>query len=109
MSDTIEKALKALTEFESQLDSAKSGASEAKKQMLKKAGEWAEKAKSEAISVAQGASAQAVSETRRAAEVEADSIRREGRLALKNFEESMSKRMPEAADLVTRALLGESG
>jgi vacuolar-type H+-ATPase subunit H len=108
MSKTIEEALKALTEFESQLDSAKAGASEAKRQMVKEASELAEKAIAAAVAEAQRIAQETVSKARMEAEAEAESIRNDGVSALKAFESALTKHKPEAAELVTKALLGEN-
>jgi vacuolar-type H+-ATPase subunit H len=108
MSNAIEEALRALTEFESELDSAKAIASEGKQQMVKRAGEWAEAAKAEAIAEARRIASETVSRARSEAEKEAASMRKKGELALEGFEQSLSKRMAEAAELAARALLGES-
>ncbi len=108
MSKAIEETLKALTEFESQLTSAKTDASEAKRLMVKKAGEWAEAAKAEAIAEAQRIAAETVSKARTEAEAEAASIRDRGESALKGSEDLWSKHEEEAAELVTQVLLGES-
>jgi vacuolar-type H+-ATPase subunit H len=108
MSNAIEEALKALTEFESQLDSAKAGASEAKRQMVREAGELAEKARAAAVAEAQRIAQETVSKARIEAEDEAESIRNDGLSALKAFEDALPKHKPEAAELVTRALLGET-
>jgi vacuolar-type H+-ATPase subunit H len=108
MSKAIEETLKALAEFESQLDSAKAGASEAKRQMVKEAGELAEKARAAAIAEAQRIVQEMVSKARMEAEAKAESIRNDGLSALKAFEGALSKHKPEAAELATRLLLGET-
>jgi vacuolar-type H+-ATPase subunit H len=108
MSNAIEETLKALTEFESQLDSAKSDAAEAKRTMVKNASEWAEEAKAAALARANEAADLTISKAREQAEAEAAEIRVKGKRDLADFEESLSGNESEAADLVTKRLLGES-
>lgn len=109
MSNVIEETLKALTEFESQLDSARADASEARRRMVKNAAEWAESAKAKAIASAHQIASETVSKAKEEAKKEAESIRKNEQAALKSFEGSMSKRKSEAAELVADRLLGESG
>ncbi len=108
MSKVIEETLKALTEFESQLDVARSEASDAKRQMAKKASEWAEAARTSAMDEAKRMASETVEAARRAAQLEADSIKKKGASELKRFEESLGKHEREAAELVAKRLLGES-
>jgi len=107
MPQTIEETVKALTEFEADLDKVKSEVLEVKKKMVKDAGDWAESAKNSAMAEAQKLAAQRLSEARRVAEAEAAEIGRKGQAATRKFEESISKHKREAADLVLRRLLGE--
>jgi vacuolar-type H+-ATPase subunit H len=109
MSNVIEETLKALTEFESQLNSARTDASEARRQMVKNAAEWAESAKAKAIASARRIASETASKAREEAEREAESIRKKEQATLKVFEGSMSRRKSEAAELVADRLLGESG
>ena len=53
MTQVIEEAVKALAEFEAELDRIKTDASEAKKRLVKAAADEAEKAKSDALAKAQ--------------------------------------------------------
>ncbi len=108
MSKVIEDTLKALTEFETALDSAKAAASEAKRQMVKKAGEWADGARATAVAEAQRMASETVSRAKSEAEAEAESIRAKGKSALKSFEGGLSKHESEAAKLVAEKLLGEA-
>ncbi len=108
MSKTIEDTLKALVEFESELDVARADASEARIQMVKKAGEWAERAKADAIAKAQQVAAETLARARDEAEKEAESIRKKGEAALKGFQGSISKHQSDAAQMVAKILLGES-
>jgi vacuolar-type H+-ATPase subunit H len=107
MSTAIEETLKALTEFESRLDGARAEASEAKRQMLKLAAEWAETAKGAAIAEAQRIASDAITKAKKEAEKEAESIAKKGQVAVKRFEESLSKQRSKASELVARTLLGE--
>jgi vacuolar-type H+-ATPase subunit H len=107
MSTAIEETLKALTEFESRLDGAKAEASEARRQMLKMAAEWAEAARGAAVAEAQKIASEAVAKAKKEAEKEAESIAKKGQVAVKHFEASLSKQKSKAAELVTKTLLGE--
>lgn len=107
MSKAIEETLKALTAFESQLDAAKAEALEARRVMIKRAGEWAEAAKAESLAEAQRIAAETVTKAQVKAEAEGQSTRSKGETVLKSFEESLTRRKEEAAELVTRMLLGE--
>jgi vacuolar-type H+-ATPase subunit H len=108
MSSAIESTVKALVEFESELDKAKVEASEAKRRAMKDAADWAEAAKSSAISKAQEMAAEKVSRAKKDAEAEAEAIRKKGQVDLKAFESSISKHRSKAADLVAARLLGET-
>ncbi len=107
MSKVIEETVKVLTEFESQLDSAKADASEARKRIVKNAGEWAQSAKASALARAEEKATNSVSQARKAAQIEADEIKKKGQAGLKKYEETMQKHMGEAAELVVSRLLGE--
>jgi vacuolar-type H+-ATPase subunit H len=107
MSTAIEETLKALTEFEAQLDSAKADAAEAKRLMIKNASDWGAAAKASAIADAQRIAAETISAARKEAESEAEKIRKEGQVSMKKLEESLSRRRAAASELVTKRLLGE--
>jgi vacuolar-type H+-ATPase subunit H len=108
MSSTIEATVKALVDFESQLDAAKAEAAEAKRRTMKDAADWADAAKSSAISKAQQIASQRVSKAREDAEAEAESIRKKGESDLKGFVGSISRHRSKAAELVASRLLGET-
>ena len=108
MSRVVEDTVKALIEFESTLDRVKAESAEAKKHMIKSSGEWAASAKNTTLARAQEIAAQRLEAARREAESEAETIRKRGQAEMKRFEESISKRKKEAAELVTKRLLGES-
>ena len=107
MSKTIEETIKALTEFESDLDSAMAEAVEARKKLSKNAVEWAASARDAAVTKAQRIASETVEKARKEAEREAAEIRRKGQASLKKQEESMVKHKAEAVELVTKRLLGE--
>jgi len=107
MPQTIENTVKALTDFEAELDSVKGEVLEAKKKMVKDAGDWAEAARNLAIGAAQKLADQRLSEARSEAEAEAAEIRKNGQEATRKFEESISNHKKEAVELVLRRLLGE--
>jgi len=108
MSSVIEATVKALVEFESELDKAKAEAAEAKRRATKDAADWAEAAKASAISKAQEIGARRVADAKAEAESEAERIRQKGASDLKAFESSISRHRSKAADLVASRLLGET-
>ncbi|MDA4125743.1 MAG: hypothetical protein OK452_00855 [Thaumarchaeota archaeon] len=108
MSSAIEETVKALVEFESELDTAKAEISEAKKRTMKDAADWAGSAKASAISKAQEIATKTVAKAREAAEAEAAKIRKKGESDLKAFESSISKHKSEAAEMVASRLLGDA-
>jgi vacuolar-type H+-ATPase subunit H len=108
MSSAIEETVKALVEFESELDAAKAEVSETRKKTMKDAADWAEAAKASAISKAQDIASKTVAKAREDAEVEAAKIGKKGESDLKAFELSISKHMSKAAELVASRLLGET-
>jgi vacuolar-type H+-ATPase subunit H len=107
MSSAIEETVKALVEFESELDAAKTDISEAKARTMKNAANWAEAAKASAVSKAQEIASKTVAKAREDAEAEAAKIRKKGESDLKAFESSISKHKSKAAELVASRLLGE--
>jgi vacuolar-type H+-ATPase subunit H len=107
MSSAIEQTVKALVEFEAQLDSAKSELQDAGKRTMKDAAGWAEAAKVAAISKAQEIASNNVAAAREEAESEADKIRKKGDMDLKDFEASIGKQKKKASELVASRLLGE--
>jgi vacuolar-type H+-ATPase subunit H len=108
MSSAIERTVKALVEFESELDRAKDEVTEAKRRTMKEATDWAEAARATAVSRAQDIASRRVSKAKEEAEAEADTIRKKGESDLKAFESSISKHRLEAARLVGSRLLGET-
>jgi vacuolar-type H+-ATPase subunit H len=108
MSSAIQSTIKALVEFESELDRAKAEILDAKRTTTQNALGWAEDAKSSAVSKAQEIASQRVANAREDAEAEADRIRMKGKSDLEDFEDSISRNMPKAAELVAARLLGES-
>lgn len=108
MSSAIEGTVKALVEFESELDRAKAEVSEAKRKTMKDAADWAEAAKASAVSKAQQIASRRVAKAKEDAEGEARKIREKGDADLKSFESSISRRRSKAAELVATRLLGET-
>ncbi len=108
MSTAIEDTVKALVGFESELDRAKAGASEARKKGLKDAADWAEAASAAAISKARETASRRVARAREEAEAEAKKIREKGDVDLKTFESSISKHKSKAVELAASRLLGET-
>ncbi len=108
MSAAIEETVKALVEFEAELDRAKAGASEAKKKGLKDTTDWAEAARASAISKAREAASGRIARAREEAEAEAKKIREKGDAELGAFESSLSKHRSKAVELAASKLLGET-
>ncbi|HXW36441.1 MAG TPA: hypothetical protein VEJ36_00845 [Nitrososphaerales archaeon] len=108
MSQALEEAIKALKEFESSLDSIKAEAADSKKRIVKSASDWAESAKSRAITKARSDAEHDVARVRGAANKEAEKIKDAGEDALAEFKEMISKKKATAVDHVTKRLLGDS-
>ena len=108
MPSAIEQTVKALVEFESALDAAKAEVSDAKRRAMKDALDWAEAARSSAITQATELAARRVAEAKAEAEAQAKNIREEGESELQEFEVSISRHKAEAAEFAASSLLGES-
>ena len=108
MSSAIEATVKALVEFEAELESAKAEAADSKRRTMKDALDWAEAARSSAVSKAQEIASERVAKAREEAEAEAGEIREKGAISLREFELSISKHTAEAAELVASRLVGGS-
>ena len=108
MSAAIEQTVKALVEFEAQLDSAKAALLDAGKKATKDASDWAEGAKAAAVSKAREIASSDLAVARKEAEAEGEKIREKGEADLKAFESSISKYKSRASELVVSRLLGES-
>ncbi len=106
MTQTIEEAVKALAEFEAELERIKSEASEAKKRLLKTATDEAERAKLAAVAKAQRIADERLKVAKREAEKEAESIARKGEASLNELKATISRRKAEAVELAMRRLLG---
>ena len=107
MNSAIEETIKALTEFESALDSAKDEAEAGTKKLIKDATDWAESARTSAISKAQQIASDRIEKAKADAEKEATSIRKKGESALGEFEGSISKKKGKASERVVARLLGK--
>jgi vacuolar-type H+-ATPase subunit H len=107
MGSPIEATVKALIEFESELDRIKTEALEANKKMIKYADGLAESAKSDGFSKAQQQVSERLARARTEAESKAESIRKMGESSLKSLEASISRRRAEAVEEVVGRLLGE--
>jgi vacuolar-type H+-ATPase subunit H len=106
MSQVIEETIKVLTEFEAELDRIKSDAVEARKRLVKSAGDWAGEAKIEAIAEAHRMAEQTLAAAKAEAETEAESIKSAGRTSLESFKGRIAGHKKEAVQLVTKRLLG---
>ena len=107
MVSVVETTVKALIEFETELETAKAEAQEAKAKLVKDAVGLAESARAGAVSKAQQQASERLASARAEAEVEAESIRKKGESSLKSFEESISKRKAKATEGIVGRLLGE--
>ena len=108
MGSLIETTVKALIEFDSELDRAKAEALEVEKKMVKDAVGLAESARSAAISKAQQQVSERLAKARAEGEGEAESIRKKGESSLRSFEASISRRKAKAIEEVVGRLLGET-
>src|SRR3989441_9925412 len=106
MTQVIEEAVKALAEFEADLDRIKSDASEAKKRLVKSATDEAEKAKIDALAKAQELANERVRVAKEEAERQATEITKKGEESLNRLKAATLKRKEEAVDLAVRRLLG---
>jgi len=107
MPSAIESTVKALVEFEAELERAKAEVSEAKRRTTKDSVAWAEEARASAISKARSIASAGVSNAKEDAEAEANAIRKKGESDLRVFESSISSNRARAAKLVAARLLGE--
>jgi len=108
LSSPVEVTVKALVEFESELDMTKGEALDTKRKMIKDAEGLSEAAKSSAIAKAQQQAQETLAKARAEAESEADTIRKNGEVSLKSFEALIAKRKAKATEGVVARLLGET-
>ncbi len=108
MSSVVETTLKALKDFESQLESAMLDASDARRKLIKDASDLAETAKASAMSGAQAIAADTIAKARAEAEKEAEGIKKKGADDLAKFESSISRRKGKATEWVVEQLMGGS-
>jgi vacuolar-type H+-ATPase subunit H len=104
----IEETVKALTEFESELEGAKALAEDSIKKMVKEAGEWAASARADAAAKSQEMASHILAKARADAEAEAVKIKEKGEGTLRALESSLSKRRRKAKDHVVSRLMGGS-
>src|SRR5213593_4358023 len=102
MTQVIEEAVKALAEFEAELDRIKTDASEAKKRLVKTAADEAERAKSDALAKAQELANERVRSAKQEAERAAGEIANKGEESLNRLKAATSKRRDEAVELAVR-------
>lgn len=107
MSSAVEQTVKALVRFEAELDRAKNDAADARRRASKDASDWADSARTAAISKAQEMAAKRVATAKEEAEAEGEKIRKKGEADLRTFEASISKHRSEATKAVAARLLGE--
>ena len=104
----MQGTLKALVEFESELDKTKAEVLAEKARIVKDAERLADSSKSSAISKAQAQASERLAKAKAEAERQAESIRRQGLSSLHSFEASVSTRKKKAAETVVMVLLGET-
>src|SRR2546428_7893514 len=102
MAQVIEEAVKALAEFEADLDRIKSDASDAKKRLVKAAADEAEKAKIDALAKAQELANERVRVAKQEAEREAGGGAEKGGGTLDPPKTAAPKRQEEAGRLSVR-------
>lgn len=107
MSQAIEATVKALTEFEADLEAARNEAEDAAKRLAKGTSEWTDAAKKASLEKAQSRADKIVAKAKKGAEEQAESIKKAGRSDLSKFEQSLSKKKGRAVELATARLLGE--
>ena len=108
MGSALEGTVKALIEFEAELDRTKADVLAQKAKMIRDAEGIAESAKSSAVSKAQQQASERLAKARAEADREAESIRKHGVSSLNTFEVSVSSKKKRAAEMVVTALLGET-
>lgn len=108
MGSVIETTVKALVEFESELDRVKAEASESRRKLVKDAADWAAAAKANALAEAQEIASTRLAKAKEEAEEEAAEIRKKGEASRKSFEASLTKHKSKAATRVKSILMGES-
>lgn len=106
MSKSIEATIKTLTEFEAELDQLKARAAEAKKELIKSAGGWADAARAETIARAQNMAEKNLAEAKAEAGKEVASIESAGQKSLQALRWTMADHADEAVQLVMKRLLG---
>jgi vacuolar-type H+-ATPase subunit H len=105
MSSAIEETVKALVEFESTLEAAKAEVSDTRRRTTKDASDWAEAARTTAVTKAREISSRTLANAKEEAEAKAAKIRKKGESELRAFEASISKHKSKAAELVVSRLL----
>ncbi len=103
----VESTIKALVEFETELDGIKAEVLASKKRMVQDATDLAESARSKAVAKAQSQASEMLVRARSEAEAGAKSIGEKGAASLKSLESSISKRKSKATESVVASLLGE--
>jgi len=106
MTQAIEDTIKALKEFELELDRVKVGVADAKKKLVKDAGEWADGAKNGAILEAQKAAELKLAAARAEGQREVEVIRKASDASLAALRETIARHKGEAVELVVKRLLG---
>ncbi|HZW84600.1 MAG TPA: hypothetical protein VFE91_01690 [Nitrososphaerales archaeon] len=108
MGSVIETTVKALVDFESELDKVKAEASDNRRKLIKDAADWAAAAKASAMAEAQEIASSRLAKAKEEAEAEAAGIKKRGEASRKSFETSLTKHKSAAAARVASMLMGES-
>lgn len=106
MTQAIEETIKALKEFELDLDKVKAEAADAKTKLLKDAGDWADAVKREDLQGAQRVAELRLEAARAEGEREVESIKRAAQASLQSLKETLANHKTEAVELVVKKLLG---
>ena len=106
MTQAIEDTIKALKEFEEDLNTVKAVAADATKKLVKNAADWAESARRDAISEAQKAADLTVTAARAEGEREVESIRNASQASLEALRGVIMGNKEKAVALAVKRLLG---
>jgi vacuolar-type H+-ATPase subunit H len=108
MAQTVEDTIKALKEFEQDLDGVKATVADAGKKMVKDARDWADSARAAALVEAQKAVDLALERAKEEAADEVHKIGEGSQESLQTLRQTMAVHEIVAAELVLKRLLGES-
>jgi vacuolar-type H+-ATPase subunit H len=108
MAQTVEDTIKALKEFEQDLDRVKATVADAAKKMVKDARDWADSARAAALVEAKKSADLALERAKEEAAHEVHKIGEGSHESLQTLKQTMAAHKIAAAELVLKRLLGES-